>query len=215
MDIYAGRELGSVEELARRAADAIREIRPTGLYALGGYCFGGVVAFEAARQLSSAGQAVTFVALFDTPAPGYPKIAALGLRYWREMMRVLRGRQPLHYSEVLEHVQVVGRTAYFRASGAFRRVAPRPLSAASPDSIAQTARMYVPGPINVPVAQFLARDQHVSARVLEDPRLGWRSVCRAGFDVRQMSGAHGLPFFEQHAEEIAAALGGLLNPGVK
>jgi thioesterase domain-containing protein len=54
------------------AADYIREIRtlqPDGPYLLGGYSFGGLVAYEIAQQMSRAGQKVTLLALLD---PIYP-----------------------------------------------------------------------------------------------------------------------------------------------
>ena len=51
------------------AADYLREIKarqPNGPYCLCGYSFGGLVAFEIARQLSESGNEVGFVGLFDT-----------------------------------------------------------------------------------------------------------------------------------------------------
>lgn len=69
-----GRErLRDVAETARRACQTIRRIHPRGPYFLGGYCFGGIVAFESARQLLALGEEVPLAALFDVPAPGYPR----------------------------------------------------------------------------------------------------------------------------------------------
>ncbi|EEP73198.1 non-ribosomal peptide synthetase [Micromonospora sp. ATCC 39149] len=54
--VDAGTEpLRSVPELARAYLDAIRRVRPEGPYAIGGWSFGGVVAFEMARQLHETG----------------------------------------------------------------------------------------------------------------------------------------------------------------
>lgn len=50
------------------AADYVRQIRhfqPAGPYFIGGYCFGGVIAFEMARQLHGAGQSVPLLVIFD------------------------------------------------------------------------------------------------------------------------------------------------------
>jgi thioesterase domain-containing protein/acyl carrier protein len=60
-----------VEEMAREYLVEIREAQPHGPYRLCGSSFGGLVAFEAARQLKAAGEEVAIVALFDTYAPGY------------------------------------------------------------------------------------------------------------------------------------------------
>ena len=61
--------LASVEELSRRYIAAMREVQPSGPYFLGGHSFGGVVAFEMARQLQGAGDEVELLAIIDTTAP--------------------------------------------------------------------------------------------------------------------------------------------------
>jgi thioesterase domain-containing protein len=47
----------------------IRSIQPQGPYMLGGFCVGGVVAFEIALQLQKQGQKVGMVALMEVPGP--------------------------------------------------------------------------------------------------------------------------------------------------
>jgi thioesterase domain-containing protein/NAD(P)-dependent dehydrogenase (short-subunit alcohol dehydrogenase family)/acyl carrier protein len=47
----------------------IRRIQPEGPYLLGGYSFGGIVAYEMARQLKQAGITTTKLLLFDSPNP--------------------------------------------------------------------------------------------------------------------------------------------------
>jgi len=61
---------GSIEEMAAYYIDAVREAQPQGPYFIGGYSFGGIVAFEMARQLRAAGQSVGILAILDTEAPG-------------------------------------------------------------------------------------------------------------------------------------------------
>lgn len=62
-----------VEEMAAVYLEEIRQLQPSGPYRLCGSSFGGLVAFEAARQLQSAGESTSVLALFDTYAPGYPQ----------------------------------------------------------------------------------------------------------------------------------------------
>ena len=64
----------SVPEIARRYVELIRRQQPQGPYHLAGLCFGGIVAFEAARQLEAAGAAVPVVAVFDGYMPGAMRI---------------------------------------------------------------------------------------------------------------------------------------------
>jgi thioesterase domain-containing protein len=56
-----------VETFAERALAEIRRVQPGGRYRLGGFCFGGVVAFEMARRLQAEGETVAALALFDPP----------------------------------------------------------------------------------------------------------------------------------------------------
>jgi acetoacetyl-CoA synthetase len=55
-----------VEDMADDYLRAIRGIQPSGSYALAGYSFGGLIAFEMARKLRASGEAVDHLALFDT-----------------------------------------------------------------------------------------------------------------------------------------------------
>ncbi|MEO8113484.1 MAG: alpha/beta fold hydrolase, partial [Phenylobacterium sp.] len=56
----------TVEAMAAEYLAAIKARQPEGPYYLCGYSFGGLVAFEMARRLSEAGDAVGLVGLFDT-----------------------------------------------------------------------------------------------------------------------------------------------------
>lgn len=59
----------SVEEMATRYIEEIRAVHPEGPYYLGGVSAGGVIAFEMARQLKSAGAEVKRLVFFDSYAP--------------------------------------------------------------------------------------------------------------------------------------------------
>src|SRR5205823_2243155 len=48
---------------------ALQAVQPVGPYLLGGWSFGGVVAFEMAQQLHAQGQTVALLALLDSWAP--------------------------------------------------------------------------------------------------------------------------------------------------
>lgn len=60
----------AIESMARTYVAAMRSKQPLGPYQLGGWSMGGVVAFEMAQQLRSAGQDVSLLAILDIPAPG-------------------------------------------------------------------------------------------------------------------------------------------------
>ena len=60
----------SVEDMAVTYLQAIRQVQPHGPYRLGGWSMGGLVAFEIARRLETAGDEVALLTLLDTAFPG-------------------------------------------------------------------------------------------------------------------------------------------------
>jgi amino acid adenylation domain-containing protein len=63
----------SIEEMATIYVEAMRTTQPVGPYLLGGWSFGGLVAFEMARQLIELGQDVPLLVLVDAGAPAFVK----------------------------------------------------------------------------------------------------------------------------------------------
>ena len=59
----------SLPEMASYYLQALRSFQPNGPYLLGGFCFGGVVAYEMARQLEAQGERAALVAIVDGYAP--------------------------------------------------------------------------------------------------------------------------------------------------
>ncbi|MGA2589395.1 MAG: amino acid adenylation domain-containing protein [Bryobacteraceae bacterium] len=197
-----------VEQLAARVCESVRNVRTQGPYILGGYCFGGILAFEAAQQLISGGAEVRLVALFDTPTPGYPRILRSRRRYWD----VIRENGP-GVCEVVAHAKTVGRLmgrktwARAQSSLASAGIAPAVAPATDGASLLEiAARMYIPKPIDADIVQLIAQDQPVGSRVLEDPRLGWRDLCRGRFQLYKAPGDHVTWLQEPHAQTTAALL---------
>ena len=56
----------SIEAMAAHYIDAIIKVNPKGPYALAGFSFGGIVAFEMTRQLKEQGKKVSLTALLDS-----------------------------------------------------------------------------------------------------------------------------------------------------
>jgi amino acid adenylation domain-containing protein len=71
----------SIEAIARYYIDEIGRIQAHGPYYLGGYCIGGVIAFEMAQQLNAAGEEVACLVLIDPDqAEPPPRRSDLGKR---------------------------------------------------------------------------------------------------------------------------------------
>jgi amino acid adenylation domain-containing protein len=62
-------ELKTVEEMATRMVQMIRSVQPVGPFRIGGWSFGGMLAYEIAVQLIAAGQHIDFLGMLDTSYP--------------------------------------------------------------------------------------------------------------------------------------------------
>jgi len=67
-----------VETIAAHYLDEIRTVQPRGPYLLGGYSFGGVIAFEMAQQLSRQREEVPLLFLLDPSGNGFMRGAESG-----------------------------------------------------------------------------------------------------------------------------------------
>jgi thioesterase domain-containing protein/acyl carrier protein len=116
-------EVPSIERTAATYLDAIREVQPVGPYLIGGSCFGGVIAFEAAQQLVRSSEEVALLVLLDTafPSPRARETAGRARRYWWRVSDL----------PVAEQVSLVARTlrermaSRLRAMSGHRYSAPR------------------------------------------------------------------------------------------
>ncbi|MEW6734688.1 MAG: thioesterase domain-containing protein, partial [Acidobacteriota bacterium] len=59
----------TIEEMATRYINALRDVQHQGPYLLGGWSLGGKIAMEMAQQLEKKGEKIALLALFDTYAP--------------------------------------------------------------------------------------------------------------------------------------------------
>jgi thioesterase domain-containing protein len=97
-----GMDIGGLEALARHYVAAIQDAQSQGPYLLGGWSFGGMVAFEVARQLTEQGEHVAFLGLFDcTPDRrrkaqlwNLPRLLARGVQATARALTYLRNSTP-------------------------------------------------------------------------------------------------------------------------
>ncbi|HWW02754.1 MAG TPA: thioesterase domain-containing protein [Candidatus Acidoferrum sp.] len=94
----------SIEEMAARYVVKLRLFQPQGPYFLGGYCFGGNVAYEMGRQLHAQGHEIALLALINSVPPNSsyerirfgPEFCARFLKnvgYWSHYLLQLKSDQ--------------------------------------------------------------------------------------------------------------------------
>jgi thioesterase domain-containing protein len=199
-----------VGRLAQLYAADIRSAQPRGPYLLFGYSFGGVVAFEVARELLSHGERVGLVAMADCPAPGYPKPAH----------PLVRAR--VHAQNLLK-LSTHERIAYLqdRLGNGLARIE-RLLGVTQVPENTDTTPLhlkrvnaalheaydnYVPAPLGVDVL-FLTADTPPDwpATVFDDPLMGWGPVLRGRISQCGIPGAHLSIFDPQNVPILAERL---------
>ena len=215
-----GREMPftRMEDMAAHYVQQIRKIQPAGPYYIGGYSFGGRVAYVMAQQLRAEGEIVGLLALLDTYCVTGPTMAGVGrwLACHRARVAALRPRQVPGY--LFQRVRL--------AKDAFKislrsRVVPRLWRACEnmgrpvPRFLRQPAlandiirREYHPQPYDGDAVLLQAQlPASKDAQVHE----GWRKLVRGGVEIRPVPGQHDTFLEEPHVATVAAELADCLS----
>jgi surfactin family lipopeptide synthetase A len=169
--------LTSIPEMAERYMQEIRRVQPVGPYRIGGYSFGGLVAYEMAQQLEARGEEVALLALFDT----YPgKMESRGSQFKNLFSLPLKEQA----SFVLKKGTFVAMTLRKRLE---LRMLPRALRNVR-QACAKAAGAYDVQPYSGRVTLFRVKEKSVGS--LNDPYAIWWRVAAAGVDLREISGDH-------------------------
>jgi len=214
----------SIEEMAANYIRSIQsEIQPGGPYFLGGYCFGGLVAYEMARQLVAQGETVGLVALFETYperrfahpwrnlSPGHLRAFLRNLPFWLEDEKGRRQREREQAGLWREEWKRAFRSLPGVDVGQ-ELVEPSALIYPGFSQVmaahARASRSYRPAPYPGRVDVFRVRTHRLSAPPERD--LGWSRFAAGGAEVHIIPGAHDnfleLPYAEGLAAELKASL---------
>jgi thioesterase domain-containing protein len=93
--------LPTIEEMAAAHIKSMLTIQPEGPYLLGGFCNGGLTAYEMARQLHAQGQQVELLVLMDSIPPRTQVICA-AIRLSGKLLRISEAKQ-LNWYLRMEH----------------------------------------------------------------------------------------------------------------
>ncbi len=185
----------SIEEMAAHYLGEVRTIQPQGPYLLGGFSFGGLVAYEMARQLYSQDEQVALLALFDT-YPGNLQSATASL---------LKGLM----SPSAQLVGQVGRSIRRRLRLTWRFLTwPRPLREVYQANSRALGRYKIQTYAGK-ATLFRAREQ--SPRIGEDPYAAWFDLVQGGVEIQEVPGTHNGILVEPEVGVLAERLKNLID----
>jgi thioesterase domain-containing protein len=203
--------LRRIEDLAAYFAGQIRAFRPTGPCVITGFCTGGTIAFELARQLLQERVAISLVALFGAPYPTwYRLLPQLRWHLGDQVARVVKHTRALTSLSVSEWWPYIAERRRNReAQRAAERVtepdAVLVLRAAVERATIAAARRYTPGHFAGRVSLFLPCRAWVRLGLRP---LRWRSVAR---DTEEYFGPDGCTSDNMLREPYAATFAELFG----
>ena len=201
-----------IEEMAAYYIQAMQAVQPDGPYYLGGYCFGGVVAFEMARQLQAVGQSVARLVVFEGYALDrlearkhllHPRAV---LRFFQNLPFWMRDNLEQQFEWVLarfrraRRVQSDERRDWNGVDNISDLLGPRHVREAHLHAI----QNYHPRVYRGQVTLFRVRT--LSLFRAYDPEMGWGKLAAGGVDTKIVPGAHYNLLQQPYVAAIAAAL---------
>jgi len=198
-----------VEEMAQAYIEEMRRVQPQGPYALSGFSFGGLVAYEMAQQLLAQGERLELLFLIDPHVqqhlPLHARIAQRTTRLARRLSRLparelpgylaARGRELSNKLQVRLGLQPPPRpSAGLDMAPAHQRVF---------DSMWAALLAYQPGPYRGDRIVFVRSTEPFGP--FFDPMPVWRRVAGDRIERITQPGAH-LDLVRTHAGRVAAAL---------
>jgi amino acid adenylation domain-containing protein len=190
-----------VEDMAKHHIEEIRTVQPEGPYYLGGFSFGGVVAFEIAQQLHQQRQQVGLIALVDTFPTTYKPHGSL-THFWHLPLNQKR----IYFARKLRYL--MDRTArtitYIFFPTALKKVHNACLIA---------ARQYVPRTYPGRVLLFRATERPLGSK--DELFLGWNDLALGGVEIYEVPGNHMSIVDEPAVATLAAQLTSCLEETYK
>jgi amino acid adenylation domain-containing protein len=190
------------EDLAVHYIKQIQALQPEGPYLLAGVSYGGLVAYEMARQLKLQGQDVALLALLDSRSPNanipisksekltkhWQHFSDIGWSYGAQKLKERVVGQAYHWQEYLRQrilqlgIEVCQHTR-------------QPLPAALQDFFHEQQNLesmeaYIPQVYLGHVTLFKAAQPSINPEYGLDPNLGWHEWAAGGLEIYEIPGTH-------------------------
>src|SRR5450432_712336 len=212
----------SMEDIAAFYIQEILEQNPVGPYSLAGYSFGGIVAFEMAKQLRAKGREVNMLAIFDTNADNSVYLDSKPLKWkkrikrqWPKFKFILHSffKNPggtLHYQFLYVKNKM---NKLLAAMGLVKKEVDEDESLEYADKINEqhgiAFRKYIMKPYNGTIDLFRVKNRMY---FLDDPiHLGWKPFALQGLNVHEISGDHKTFLLAPNVQELSQLMREIIN----
>ncbi len=212
-----------IEETAEKYVKEVLLFQSDGPYYLGGYCMGGTIAFEMARQLTSQGHAVAFLALLETyNLQTIPHPLPLPTRLWHKCQNVgfhlanlfsVGAKDKWHFFHEKASVEIsrMRLSACITIARAWRAIGLKhalDFPHLRVDQANDRAEEdYTPGPYPGKITLFRPRKDFSG---FDDYQMGWGDLAAGGVETHELPNyPHGMlvePFVRQLAREVEECL---------
>ena len=180
----------------------IQTVQPQGPYFLGGYSFGGIIAYQIAQQLHSQGQEVALLALLDTCRPGYKRRLSFLKRISLHINHIVQ-RSPKYfynrakgwYKHAKYQIEKVYQSYFHKFTDIVKTASRLPEANQYIDIInanTQALNTYVFQPYGGKVTLLRTKDENRAdgIGVVYQPEFGWSEIITGELNVKYIPGSH-------------------------
>ncbi|MBK8001068.1 MAG: hypothetical protein IPK15_20745 [Verrucomicrobia bacterium] len=209
----------TIEEMASHYVRRLRHVQPSGKYHLAGYCMGGAVVYEMARQIAASGEVPGFLGLFDSYNLGSlskegkhrPGWSAL----WQKAAFHFQSLREMSTGEVVEYLGEKLRMAAEAARGRVRSGlagmgGAREGNQWDPKSGGFVQRIndeaawrYLPPPSQLQLTLFRPRANY---DYLREENMGWSEAVGERIELMQMAANPHAMLLKPHVVELAGKI---------
>lgn len=216
----------TLEGMAAAYLKELRSFQPEGPYFLAGFCFGGLVALEAAQQLRAQGQEVAILLLIQTTHPavfhfkeGLPTVKKIWYRLTKQISLETEnlshqgiGYLRQRYQKTLDMIRVRRAIASGGRNGNTVDPVRLPklyLSEALRVEHGKALRKYQTRPYDGEVVLFRASRQ--LSGLAADEYLGWKPYFKGGFEIREVPGHQQNLMLQPNVRQVAKEMNAQLR----
>jgi amino acid adenylation domain-containing protein len=199
--------LTRIEDMAAYYIDALRAVQPNGPYFLGGWSFGGLVAFEMAQQLQKSGQKVALLAVLDTSAP----VSKNKPSFWGGLKFLMTTGARYIWPYFMDYFYLIADTNKLQSKLISQESKKRILKELRSKSIlrvfqanSQAALSYVPQVYPSKITLLKNSEQSIIAN--QDPSMGWGDLAGGGVEIYNIPGNHLTMLKKPHVQVLSEHL---------